>query len=215
MKLPKEWNVYNTPEKTEQAITSAGTARAQKPRTLKMLSATKLVKNGKILLDIGCGHRNELFEEGLISEGFDYNGCDPFNKTKEYNLKSIHKCMNGNADLVTLNNVLNTISEKEIRKSVLKQAENALNKESGYLVILIYEGTRTKEEAKNKTPLNELKPIKTRDGFQNRMKTERYLEEVKSVFPHSKIVNVNGAKFIVASKNLNSELDLKKRTWLT
>ena len=88
-----------------------------------------------------------------------------------------------------------------------------MNKESGYLVILIYEGTRTKEEAKNKTPINELTPIKTRDGFQNRMKTERYLEEVKSVFPHSKIVSVNGAKFIVASKNLNSELDLKKRTW--
>lgn len=212
MKLPKEWDIYNTPEKIEQAITSAGTARAQKPRTLKMLSATKLVENGKTLLDIGCGHRNELFEDGVTLEGFDYNGCDPFNKPKEYNLKSIYKCMNGNADLVTLNNVLNTISEKEIRKSVLEQAANALNAESGYLVVLIYEGTRTKEETENKTPLNELKPIKTRDGFQNRMKTERYLEEVKSVFSHSKVVSVNGSKFIVASKNSNAELDLKKRT---
>lgn len=58
-------------------------------------------------------------------------------------------------------------------------------------------------------------PIKTRDGWQNRMKTAEYLPEVEKVFPNSKLISIPNGKAIVASKNPNLDLtlyDKKKRT---
>ena len=127
--------------------------------------------------------------------------------------------MNGQADLVTLNNVLNTIKEKEIWKGILEQAKNALKDDTGILSVLIYEGEKnSKEKALEKETGQkvELTPIKTRDGWQNRMKTEEYLPVVQEVFPNSKIVSNAGIKMIVASKNpeLNLEKEMKQQKGL-
>tara|TARA_B100000073_G_scaffold342623_1_gene346008 strand:- start:10841 stop:12064 length:1224 start_codon:yes stop_codon:yes gene_type:complete len=209
------WGLYLAQD-NNQEISSANTARIQIPRTVKYFQNSNLKTEGKILLDIGCGIGNERLREEIEKMGIEYNGCDPFNKPKEFNLKSIKRCMNGQADLVTLNNVLNTIKEKEIWKGILEQAKNALKDDTGILSVLIYEGEKnSKEKALEKETGQkvELTPIKTRDGWQNRMKTEEYLPVVQEVFPNSKIVSNAGIKMIVASKNpeLNLEKEMKQQ----
>ena len=46
-------------------------------------------------------------------------------------------------------------------------------------------------------------PIETRYGWQNRMKTEEYLESVNSLFDYCHIENNKRGKIIIASMNKN------------
>lgn len=201
--------------KVEQKIPSAKTARLQRPKTIKIIKDTKLDKGNPILLDVGCGSGNAYFKEDMEALGVNYNGCDLYNQPKEVNLATINKCMNGKADIVTLNNVLNTIAERDVRKSVLEQCKDGLNPETGMTLILTYEGEKNSAEKKwekeNNQKITELTPTPTRDGWQNRMKTEKYLEEISEVFPNVKMVSMGGTKVIVAAKNPELDLDLKKR----
>jgi len=201
--------------KVEQKIPSAKTARLQRPKTIAIIKDTKMYKDNPILLDVGCGSGNAYFKEDMKTLGVDYNGCDLYNQPKESNLATINKCMNGGADIVTLNNVLNTIAERDVRKSVLEQCKNGLNEKSGIALILTYEGEKNAAEKKweieNKQKITELKPTPTRDGWQNRMKTDKYLEEISEVFQNVKLVSISGAKVIVASNNPSLDLDLKKK----
>ena len=176
--IPECWNSYYEPETINQTISSASTSRSQLPRTAKFIQNFNLQRKGETLLDIGCGHKNEKFIEFLNNLGFDYYGCDLFNQPANVNHKAIEHCKNGNADIITINNVFNTIKEDEIIISLLEQAKNALNNEHGILNILTYEGEKNKndkkleEEAGKKLPLQ---PIETRDGYQRRQKTEEYM----------------------------------------
>lgn len=206
----KVWAIY-TDNEIKQSIDSAKTARIQMPRSFNFIKYHKLNETKPVLLDIGCGSGNERFSDALKANGIDYNGCDPFNQPKEININSIKKCMNGNADIVTLNSVLNTIPEKEVWIDILKQAKNALNSTSGLLITVIYEGEKLAKEKKieadtgKKLPMT---PIETRDGWQNRMKAKEYLPAIKEVFPNSELVSVNGSKMIVSSKDPNLDLTI-------
>ena len=209
------WGVY-LEQDSNQEISSANTARIQIPRTVKYLQVSPYQTEGKKLLDIGCGIGNERLQKEIENMGMEYNGCDPFNKSKDFNLQSIKRCMNGQADIVTLNNVLNTIKEKEIWKGILEQAKNSINEETGIVSVLIYEGEKNSKEKALEKETGEkipLTPIKTRDGWQNRMKTEEYLPVVQEVFGNAKVVSNAGIKMIVASKNpeLNLEKELKQQ----
>jgi 2-polyprenyl-3-methyl-5-hydroxy-6-metoxy-1,4-benzoquinol methylase len=211
--IPKEWELY-VHENFEQSVSSAKTARVQIPRSFNFIEA-KLNHNNPILLDIGCGVGNKIFSEKLESIGVNYNGCDPFNQSNEYNLKSINTCMNGQADIVTLNSVLNTIPEPQVWNSILLQAHNALKENTGILSVIIYEGDKTAQERKEelaKGVKTELTPIKTRDGWQNRMKTAEYLPEIRKIFPNSEVVTLQNGKAIVASKNLELDLTIYNKT---
>jgi hypothetical protein len=194
------WRIY-LHGKTEQEISSAKTARLQRPKTLKIIKELNLHKNTPLLLDIGCGSGNKYYKEGLESLGVIYYGCDPFNKTEIENIYTVSACKNGKSDIVTLNNVLNTIPEKDVWISILQQAHNAVNKESGVVMILTYEGeknaTEKRQEQETGEKIKVLTPIKTRDGWQNRIKTEEYLTVVKEIFPYAKIYNKNGNKIIM------------------
>ncbi len=107
------WSIY-IENSIEQSITSAATARLQIPQSLKIIKDNEIFKNSKKILDIGCGSKNQKFKEELENINFEYHGIDPFNKDRKNNIDSILKCMNGNTDIVTLNNVLNTIPEKNV-----------------------------------------------------------------------------------------------------
>lgn len=196
------WDVYFGKESIKQKVNSSKTARKQKPKTLKLLKLFQLIKRKELkLLDIGCGDKNELFKEATLSLNYHYDGCDPFNKSLEENKSAILNKMNGQSDVVTLNNVLNTIAEPEIRASVLLQCHNALNEESGVLFICIYEGQKTEEEKERGLSLSELEPKLTRDGWQRRAKTEVYLSEVESIFENVIMKTIAGTKIIMATKN--------------
>ena len=195
-----------------QAVSSSKTARAQLPKTAKTINLIKLDNKNPILLDVGCGSGNQKFKDHITELNIDYNGCDLYNQTIENNLLSISKCKDGKSDIVTLNNVLNTIAEEGVRKSVLEQCENAIS-DNGAVLIAIYEGEKNPQERKQEketgVKLDKLTAIKTRDGWQNRMKTSEYLDEVKAVFPNVELMNINGVKLIVASKN--TDLSLKNK----
>lgn len=189
------WDIYFKNLKIQE-ISSSNTARLQVPKTFKIIES--ISNNMKIskLLDIGCGSKNSAFSEKVRSLNINYYGCDPFNKSKKENMNSILKCMNGQSNVVTLNNVLNTIKEPEVRKLVLEQAKNALS-DDGILIMCFYEGSYLAHEDKTKP----LTPTVTRDGWQNRFKTEEYETEVKSVFEYVVLKNFKGSKFLIASKN--------------
>lgn len=196
------WNVYKNIE-TNQSISSKNTARNQVPKSIHYISSIKnKYKENSILLDLGCGKFNEKFSKEVLSLGFEYYGCDPFNKPKNENLENLKKCIDGNANVITLNNVLNTIKEDDVIYNILQQAKNIINKENGILIISIYEGVKTKKEKEEykKGIKTDLKPIETRDGFQRRMKTESYLPYLENIFNYFKIVKHNGVKLIIASE---------------
>ncbi len=202
-------------EKVKQEISSANTARLQIPKTTNIIKETGIYKGDKVLLDVGCGSKNERFKKSVEDLGIEYNGCDLYNQKKETNLASIKRCMNGGANLVSLNNVLNTIAEESVRKSVLEQCKQALSSEDGIALILTYEGERNSKEKKweleSGQKIEKLTPIQTRAGWQNRMKTSEYLDEVKAVFGNVKQISLSGTKIIVASVNPSLNLDLKKQ----
>lgn len=204
------WSIYLNQD-VDQQISSKNTARIQKPRTLKMIKNMKLNQGTVTLLDIGCGIGSDIFSSELkdLNQNIVYYGCDPFNKTKEDNLRSIISCSGGKSDIVTLNNVLNTIPEPEVWDNILNQAKDAVNEDSGVVMILIYEGEKNskekafEKESGEKVPLT---PIKTRDGWQNRMKAEKYINNISKTFPNNKLIRTSAGKVILAS--VNKALDL-------
>ncbi len=187
------WSVYF--ESNNQTHDSAKTARNQIPRVAKYIASLELPESS-IVLDIGCGNHNSLFEKYIVDNGLKYYGIDPFNKSSENNTNAINVCSEGKTDLVCINNVFNVIQEKFIWNSILFQAKNALS-ENGKLVIQVYEGVPTKEEKEK--GIKELKPIQTRDGWQNRFKIKEYLSEVKKVFSNAEIISTKNGKFIIAN----------------
>lgn len=207
------WSAYENGD-IKQEFSSEKTARLQKPRTLGIIEKSGLYKSSPKLLDIGCGSGNRYNKEKLTEMGVQYNGCDPFNQPANVNLAAIENCRDGQADLVTVNNVLNTIKEPEVWADILKQAQNAVNPDSGRVLVIVYEGEKTSKERQMEKEtgikMNGLTPIATKDGFQNRMKTEAYMDAVKEVFPNVQLVSMGSSnKVIVAAMNPTLDLDLK------
>lgn len=192
------WGSYL--DETSQVHDSAKTARQQLPRVAKYIGNMQLNKDSTIL-DIGCGKFNSRIKDFIENIEQKYYGIDPFNKDRNENLNVIKKCMNGNADIICINNVFNVIKEKEIWNNILLQAKNALCPQNGVLLIQVYEGVPNKKEKENN--INKLTPIKTRDGWQNRMKIEVYLEFVKSVFSNAKIINTKLSGKLIIIRNCN------------
>jgi hypothetical protein len=201
------WLEYKIPSTHKQEYTSKNTARMQMPRVFRLLDTLRKECLGNRLLDIGCGNKNQLFKASVEKLGFLYFGCDLFNKSKSENLQAIKYRANGQSDVVVLSNVLNTIKEEEVRLRVLRQCENALAPRKSLLIISVYEGALTSLEKIENKPVNELTPIKTRDGWQNRFKTERYLEQITSVFPNTLLLKTQFGKFVLSTKD--NEISLK------
>src|SRR6476646_127012 len=103
--------------KKEQNYTSKNTSiNSQKlPRTIKIVE--NIISPGDIWLDIGGVKYNNLidFFHKKNANLFVY---DPFNRSDDYNLISIEKTQNSQADGVMVNNVLNVIQEQENRLQV-------------------------------------------------------------------------------------------------
>ena len=188
-----------------QEFKSQKTSRKQVPRTIHILEIENLINMNTIVLDIGCGKFKDLISNHVSKMGGLYYGIDPHNETIRNNIDAINSCGGGQTDVVTISNVLNVIKEESIQLQIINQAYDAL-KIGGTLVVVVYEGVKNKLEREEdqrtgvKAPLT---PIVTRDGFQHRKETTKYLTLVQKMFPNAAVKTFlkNGGKAIVATKN--------------
>ena len=142
-------------------------------------------KKNSVNLDLGGGKYDKA-KEYLASFGVENLVLDKFNRDEVYNLMVEQRLKEKPADTVTISNVLNVIKEPEIRKEVLNQAKDFLNKENGLVYITVYEKNKDGKGHKVKD-----------DQWQNNMALKDYQKEVERVFPN--VGMKNGV--IVASMN--------------
>lgn len=168
--------------KTKQKYTSANTSINKKrvPAVFKKISW----KPNTINLDIGGGkydtatiYLHRFYVENLI--------IDEYNRSEEHNFAMLEKVyQNGGADTVTCSNVLNVISEKEIRLDVINKCYDNL-KDDGICYFYVYEGDSSGIGKETK-----------KDCWQNNLKTKYYLSEVLSIFGSAFLKG----KLIISSK---------------
>ena len=138
--------------------------------------------DSKLNLDYGGG-KYDIATEYLESK---YNTLnliyDPFNRTEEHN--KYVRSFSGEFDTCTLSNVLNVIKESEVRKFILDDIHSML-KDNGILYITIYPGNKSGQGKVSK-----------KGCWQENRTIDKYLDEVKKVFPNTYIKN----GVIIASK---------------
>ena len=164
-----------------QAFSSKDTSinQTKLPAAFNKLAKEGIWISGEINFDIGGG-RFDNGTEFLETLGVTNYIYDPFNRSDEHNENSINQAANGQADTVTINNVLNVIQEEQNQLQTLEQAYNAL-KTGGVAYISVYEG--------NKSGVGK----KTSKGWQNNKTLKAYLPLVRKVFgPNATIEIKNG-----------------------
>ena len=168
-----------------QKYKSADTSINKKklPATFTELVKKGVIQPGMIVADLGGGKFDNAIEWAK-EHGASLHVIDPYNRSMEYNKKSLEE-VKGKADLVTVNNVLNVIAEPEQRAKVVQRAYRLL-KQGGKLYIKIYEGSKSGEG------------METQGGksWQNNRVTKEYMEEVLKIFPNAK----TKGEFIIATK---------------
>jgi hypothetical protein len=149
-----------------QRITSADTDIKQVPATLRLVPW----KRGTVNADIGGG-ASDKFTKRLRSKGVENVVYDPFQRSAEHNVASALRIKDGQADTVTVNNVLNVIENVTHRERVIAQAADAVkDKTNGKVYFKIYSGDGTG------------KPKATRAGWQNNKSAEAYVKEIERYF---------------------------------
>ena len=125
---------------------------------------------GKVYLDFGGGK----FDNGVYfvkDKGATLLVYDPYNRSDEHNKQVLAELKeNGGADAGLNSNVLNVIKEPEARLAVLRNLKRMV-KPGGDIYITVYEGTGKGNEGPTKA------------GYQLNRKTERYMDEVRQIFP--------------------------------
>ena len=134
-----------------------------------------LFQEGNVILDLGGGRFDNAVEEAAAA-GAKLFVHDIYNRTQEHNDAVAEKVKNGNADFVTINNVLNVIAEPGARALLMQQAANAVAP-GGKIFVQIYEGKSA----------NRGNPGPTSAGFQNNMATQDYVPEIEAVLEGYKV----------------------------
>lgn len=156
------------PEVSDQTYTSADTSI----NSSKLPAIYKLVEfpEGSVVLDYGGGRFDNGIEY-LASQGCSGYVYDPYNRSSEYNKKSLDAIRaNGGADIVLCSNVLNVIDTETGRSLVLKSLKNYV-RSTGHVYITVYEGSKSGQGTV------------TSKGYQLNRKTADYLQEISEVFP--------------------------------
>ncbi len=146
---------------------------------------TIILQPGTVNADIGGG-QYELGTEKFKEAGVVNIVYDPFNRTREENKAAVELIKNGQADTVTLANVLNVIEEPSVQRQKLAEAFNALKVGGQAFITVHYD--------KNK------KAGSTTMGYQHQKPLTWYLPMVKELFPTATIQNIKGESVIVATK---------------
>lgn len=170
-------NAKPTPHLEEaQKYTSASTSinKSKLPKGYTTVGKHFGWTKGTIHLDIGGGRFDNAIEH-LATHGVHAHVYDPYNRSEEHNTNALAKAGNGQADTVSLFNVLNVIDDPEHHTSALQLAHSSL-KPKGKLFVGVYEGDKS---GKGKQT--------GKDSYQRNEKIDAYLPTVQQVFPNARI----------------------------
>lgn len=170
-------NAKPTPHLEEsQRFTSAATSinKSKLPKGYTAVGKHFGWEKGTTHLDIGGGRFDNAIEH-LADHGVTAHVYDPYNRSEEHNTNAMSKAGNGQADTVSLFNVLNVIEEPEHHVNALRLAHSSL-KPKGKLFVGVYEGDKS---GKGKQT--------GKDAYQRNERLDAYLPTVQSVFPNAKI----------------------------
>lgn len=170
-------NAKPTPHLEEaQKYTSASTSinKSKLPKGYTTVGKHFGWTKGTTHLDIGGGRFDNAIEH-LVTHGVNAQVYDPYNRSEEHNTNALAKAGNGQADTVSLFNVLNVIDDPEHHTSALQLAHSSL-KPKGKLFVGVYEGDKT---GKGKQT--------GKDSYQRNEKIDAYLPTIQKVFPNARI----------------------------
>ena len=170
-------NAKPTPHLEEaQKYTSASTSinKSKLPKGYTTVGKHFGWTKGTTHLDIGGGRFDNAIEH-LATHGVNAHVYDPYNRSEEHNTNALAKAGNGQADTVSLFNVLNVIDDPEHHTSALQLAHSSL-KTKGKLFVGVYEGDKS---GKGKQT--------GKDSYQRNEKIDAYLLTIQKVFPNARI----------------------------
>lgn len=124
---------------------------------------------GETILDYGGGKYDTNADYMMQNYNTQVLVYDPYNRTKEHNLKVLSYFTKRPARHVVCSNVLNVIKEDEVILQVLKHIYSLMSK-NGYLYIKIYE--------RDKSGIG----CKTSKGWQRNQKLAEYIPFVEKAF---------------------------------
>lgn len=126
-------------------------------------------KPGTINLDFGGGKYETSTDYLRKNHDVINHVYDPYNRSGQHNRQTWVNTKY--APTTTIMNVLNVVAEKEERQAIIKKAKRPGTK-TMYITVYEKRGDGKGEE--------------TSKGWQNNMKTEAYMEEIKEIFPQAK-----------------------------
>lgn len=171
------WREVSEPIK--QKFSSGNTSLRQIAAGFKKIDFKPGTKN----FDLGGGK----FDEGtkyLEAKGVKNFVFDPVNRDSKTNKEAFEIVKNGGFDTTTCNNVLNVISEADVRDNIILQAAKSL-KPNGTAYFTVYEGDGSGKGRQSQ-----------KDSWQEHRKTADYLGEIKKHFGEVSLKN----KVITARK---------------
>ncbi len=173
----KKWREVSEPIK--QKFSSGNTSLRQIAAGFKKID----FKPGTTNFDLGGGK----FDEGtkyLETKGVKNFVFDPVNRDSKTNKEAFEIVKNGGFDTTTCNNVLNVISEANVRDNIILQAAKSL-RPNGTAYFTVYEGDGSGKGRQSQ-----------KDSWQEHRKTVDYLGEIKKHFGDVSLKN----KVITARK---------------
>lgn len=171
------WREVSEPIK--QKFSSGNTSLRQIAAGFKKID----FKTGSTNFDLGGGK----FDEGtkyLETKGVKNFVFDPVNRDSKTNKEAFEIVKNGGFDTTTCNNVLNVISEANVRDNIILQAAKSL-RPNGTAYFTVYEGDGSGKGRQSQ-----------KDSWQEHRKTVDYLGEIKKHFGDVSLKN----KVITARK---------------
>lgn len=125
---------------------------------------------GTLNADLGGG-RFDAVTRFLEQLGVRNVTWDPFARAPHENAAAVAAIAGGQADTVTVTNVLNVIAEPRNRHKLILEAADAM-RPGGAAIFQIYEGDQSGQGRVTKP-----------DCWQENRRTESYLDEIRKVFP--------------------------------
>lgn len=186
-----------------QEVSSADTSVNKEGSLPKVFSKVEW-KPGTVNLDYGGGKYDNATEY-LDERGVRNLIFDKYNRTPEHNAYVISKTQNGQADTVTISNLLNVIKEPEARAEVLANAADAV-KPDGEVYITVYVGNKSGVGAYSQfeTKIDENgKKVRVPKSWQEHRVLSSYIPEAERFFEHVVLVHGEGGMLVCTGPKKN------------